>query len=297
MAETKQDPLAKYQFLRSTGRFTRMRTRGAIPPPFAVIQVVTELVMRQYQAEIEALKKEAVQAGAHFGVSLGVSDADAADLDLFLDAMRERVGRRVKGDVVDANTVSMVKKQLLDAQVEFFREFQDDADEETQARVVNAFTRGETFNGRLDVVREAYLRTAIERITEGKSQIRKTFIYLFGDWITGVSGDLKGLDSVMDEVSKEAGTFSRFFARDQFSRFNRALTLATYQEAGAKWVQWVTVSDQRVRKSHRQLQNKIFRIDDLPEEYLDYLCRCSLIPVYDLRGRTVTRGDGIAFAA
>ncbi len=102
---------------------------------------------------------------------------------------------------------------------------------------------------------------------------------------------------MVGKVREEAGTFSKFFSRDQFSRFNRALTIATYDGAGAKWVQWVTVGDQRVRKSHRRLQNKIFRIDDLPKEYLDYLCRCALLPVFDIKNRIVSKGDSVSMTA
>lgn len=296
--EDPKQPVEKYQFLRSAGRFTRMKKRGAIPPPIRVIQAVIAVTMKEFEAEIAEIAKAVSLASASSGVRIaGTMDAEAGDYDLIIDAMRERLGRRVKGDVVDPNTVSLIKKQFLDAQQDFFREFEEDADEETKARVVAAISRGDTFRNRLDTIERGYLKDAIEKISEGKSRLRNTFINIFGDWIRGMTPDLKGLDEVMEEVRGEAGRFSRFFARDQFSRFNRALTVSIYEEAGAKWVQWVTVGDGRVRPTHRALRNKIFRIDDLPEEYLGFLCRCSLLPVFDLRGRTVTRGNGVSMTA
>lgn len=290
-----KDPLEKYQFLRSSARFTRMRNRGAIPPPIRVIQAVIEVTMREFEAELAEIQKLVALTAAHHGVKVaGTMDAEPGDYDLIVDAMRERLGRRIRGDVVDANTVSMLKKQFLDAQTDFFREFEEDANEETKARVVAAISRGDTFRNRLDTIERGYLKDAIEKIVDGKSRLRKTFIYLFSDWIRGMTPDLKGLDQVMEEVRAEGGRFSRFFARDQFSRFNRALTISTYSEAGAKWVQWAAVMDGRTRLTHRKLNGKIFAIDDLPKEYLDWLCRCGLIPVFDLRGRKVSIGDGIS---
>jgi len=300
VAEIEGEKVEKYHFLKSSYRFTRMRTRGAIPPPFAVIQVVTALVNREYQAFLDDLRSEVILVGSQVGKSIaGTMDAEPyGDLtEVFLELMRERLGKRVKGDVVDEKTVAMIKKEMLNAQTEFFNEFERDADGETLSMVAASFSRDETFKDRLDTVREGYLNTAVERIGEGKSNLRKQFIEIFGGWIQGDRPDLEGFDDVMDKVKAEAGSFSRFFSRDQFSRLNRALTIATYEGSGAQWVQWVTVGDGRVRKTHRLLRNKIFRIDDLSKEYLDYLCRCGLIPVFDLKGRTVTKGDGISMMA
>jgi SPP1 gp7 family putative phage head morphogenesis protein len=204
--------------------------------------------------------------------------------------------KKAEADKVDPNTIAAMKRQLVDAQTEFFTEFESDADDETRNRVA-IISREETFANRLDGVRKGYLDNAIKRIGEGKSDLRKQFITIFGDWIEGRSEALTGFDDVMAKAREEAGTFSKFFARDQFSRFNRALTIAVYSESGAKWVQWATVGDQRVRKSHRALQNRIYAIDDLPEEYLSYLCRCALLPVFDLKGRKVWSGDGVSMNA
>lgn len=293
-------PLNQYQFLRSSARFARMRARGAIQPPFAVIQVVTELVEREYRDVVAQCVNAAVQASASVGKSLaGVQDA-GPDEDLtkhLINALKERLKKYLKAETLDQTMIGMLAKQLWNTQMEFFREMQEDADEETQARIVSSFSRDESFAGRLDGLREGYLKTAVERITEGKSNLRKQFIKIFGDWIEGRAPDLPDMDALIVKLGEEAGTFSRFFARDQFSRFNKALTVAMYEEAGAEYIQWLTVMDARVRPTHRALQGKIFRIDDLPKEYLDYLCRCSFIPVYNLKGRTVTRGDGISLAA
>jgi SPP1 gp7 family putative phage head morphogenesis protein len=44
-------------------------------------------------------------------------------------------------------------------------------------------------------------------------------------------------------------------------------------------VKWVTVGDVRVRKSHKELNGKIFDVNNLPQEVDDYNCRCGLVPV------------------
>ena len=151
---------------------------------------------------------------------------------------------------------------------------------------------------KVDLIRSGYLDSAIERIGDGKSELRKRFISRMGEWITsGAKSD--DLDQIMSDTADEAGKFSRFFARDQMSRFNRALTIATYQTAGAQWVKWISVGDSRVRPAHKALNGKIFKIDDLPAEYVtSFNCRCTWLPIFELPARAiVSRGDGIELAA
>jgi SPP1 gp7 family putative phage head morphogenesis protein len=274
-----------------------MRNRGAIPVPLAVIEAVGVIVNREFQAVLDECKNAVVMASAKVGKSLaGVSDDGDLELSKHLiRALKERL-KKAETDKVDPNTIAAMKRQLVDAQTEFFTEFESDADDETRNRVA-IISREETFANRLEGVRKGYLDNAVKRIDEGKSDLRKQFITIFGDWIEGRSEALTGFDDVMAKAREEAGTFSKFFARDQFSRFNRALTIATYDEAGAKWVQWAAVMDGRTRKTHRAINGRIYRIDDLPEEYLNYLCRCSVLPVFDLKGRKVWSGDGISMNA
>ena len=300
MAQKIVVPRRVYHFLQSpktAAGFEKMRTRGAAPPPFQSIQVAAEIVRRAYIETVDEIQKEVMMASAQTGARIaGVSDADELSQHL-IAALRERIKRALGESPVSQKMLGMLSRQFLDAQEQYFTELQEDADEETKARVLMALTKDDVFRDRLEMIRRGYLKSAVERISEGQSDIRKRFIAMFEQWIEGRRPDLDGFEAVMDKARKEAGTFSAFFARDQFSRFNRALTVATYDEAGAKWIKWVTVGDGRVRSTHRSLNGKIFAINDLPKEYLDYMCRCAMLPVYDLKGMRVTRGDGIALAA
>jgi SPP1 gp7 family putative phage head morphogenesis protein len=274
-----------------------MRNRGALPVPLSVIHDVGVIVNREFQAVIDECRNAVVMASAQVGKTLaGVSDDESQELIRHLiRALKERL-KKAERDKVDVNTISAIKKQLVDAQTEFFVEFESDADDETRNRVA-IISREETFANRLEGVRKGYLDNAIKRIGEGKSDLRKQFIQIFGDWIEGRGESLTGFEDVMSQAREEAGTFSKFFARDQFSRFNRALAISIYDEAGAKWVQWIAVNDGRTRRSHRAISGKVFAIDDLPEEYLQYNCRCAVIAVFELKGRRVASGDGISMNA
>jgi len=81
------------------------------------------------------------------------------------------------------------------------------------------------------------------------------------------------------ECYESSNHLSRFFARDQMQRFNKACTLATFQGAGVTRVKWVTSHDGRVRATHKALDSKIFPVGELPPEVDDYNCRCGLVPV------------------
>lgn len=300
MAQAKPDPLDKYQFLRSSARFQRMKNRGAIPPPLALIASVSELVRREFLSVIAECEQEATLAANQTGDLLGeTSDAEPEEktaLNL-IRALTARIRRAGLARKLDPKTIEQMRIQLTKAREAFFRDFREDADDETKARVMTALTKDDVFTDRLNTLREGYIKSAVERINEGKSDLRKRFISLFSDWIEGKSDDLKDFTDVMTKVKDAAGSFSKFFARDQFSRFGRALTVASYEAAGAQWVKWIAVNDSRTRKTHRALSGKIFNIDDLPEEYMDYQCRCSMLPVYVIGNKVITKGDGIRLAA
>ena len=78
-------------------------------------------------------------------------------------------------------------------------------------------------------------------------------------------------------------------ARDQIAKLNGQIQQAQQQDAGITSYRWNTSGDQRVRKSHRDLDGKIFHWDDPPENSdgrkchpgQDYNCRCVAIPVFD----------------
>jgi len=275
-----------------------MRRRGVVLPPFQVEQSAAKLVRVEFEAMIADFKKHLVLASIQTGE--GVQDAENALVVQTIARIKEQLAvlnaaGSLKED--DARMRLQLSRQLAEAQQHFFADLFEDASERMRTTLAFSLDKDDVFRERLDGIRRGYLDTAMERISDGRSTLRKKFIGVLEQWISGERQDLDGLDGLMDKISVEGLNFSKFFARDQFSRFNKSLMVASYDEAGAKWIKWVTVGDARVRRSHRALNGKIFAIDDLPIEYLDWLCRCGFLPVFDLGSRQVTRGDGVALAA
>lgn len=81
---------------------------------------------------------------------------------------------------------------------------------------------------------------------------------------------------------------ARLIARDQINKGNADLTKARHREVGVERYRWSTSRDERVRKSHRQLNGKEFSYANPPlvdgrrlSPGEDYQCRCVAIPIFD----------------
>lgn len=286
------------QSAKTSEGFEKMRRRGIVLPPFQVEQSAAKLVRGEIEELVANLRKHVIFASIETGE--GVKDAENELVVQAVTRIKEQLAElNASGELTeDENRIRLqLSRQLSEAQQHFFTDFFEDASERLKTRVLFALDKNDVFKNRLDGIRKGYLDTAVTRITEGKSMLRKRFIGILEQWIAGDRPDLDGLDDLMDKIRGEGLNFSKFFARDQFSRFNKALMVASYEEAGAKWIRWVTVGDARVRKAHKHLNGKIFAIDDLPKEYLDYNCRCGFLAVFELGTRQVTPGDGIRMAA
>lgn len=286
------------QSAKTSEGFDKMRRRGIVLPPFQVEQSAAKLVRGEIDALIANLRKHVIFASLETGE--GVKDSENELVNQAVIRIREQLAElNAAGDLSEDEERIRIQlsRQLAEAQQHFFTDFFEDASERLKTRVAFALDKDDVFKNRLAGIRKGYLDTAVTRITEGKSMLRKRFIGILEQWIAGERPDLEGLDGLMDKIHDEGLNFSKFFARDQFSRFNKALMVASYDEAGAKWIRWVTVGDARVRKSHKNLNGKIFAIDDLPKEYLAYNCRCGFLAVFELGTRQVTPGDGIRMAA
>lgn len=83
-----------------------------------------------------------------------------------------------------------------------------------------------------------------------------------------------------------------FWARDQAAKLNADITRAQQVDAGVYRYRWSTTGDGRVRKAHRELNNKVFSWDNPPvvdtetgrraHPGQDYNCRCVAIPVFEI---------------
>jgi SPP1 gp7 family putative phage head morphogenesis protein len=77
---------------------------------------------------------------------------------------------------------------------------------------------------------------------------------------------------------------AKFIAVDQTGSILGQMTAKRHQQMGVSKFRWSTVKDERVRKTHKELNNKVFSYSDPPEVGLpgtDYRCRCVAIPVFD----------------
>ena len=111
------------------------------------------------------------------------------------------------------------------------------------------------------------------------------------------AGYLRGADtkSIAREIQEAYGTgknHAQFIARDQMAKMNADITREQHTDAGVIEYVWRTADDQRVRDSHRSLNNKRYKYSDPPvvddrtgrraAPGEDYQCRCVALPVFDL---------------
>ena len=100
-------------------------------------------------------------------------------------------------------------------------------------------------------------------------------------------------DEIAQKISKAYGYdayWAKFLARDQMAKLNAEITQRAQQDAGITRYEWSTSDDSRVRKSHAELDGKIFSWDDPPvvdatgrrcHPGQDYQCRCVALPIFD----------------
>lgn len=258
--------------------FERMKRRGIVLPPFQVEQNTAKAIRLEFDKMLAKIESITISKSLQTGVA--VADAEPAPIapDALIQILRKEI-KQWQDARVDPWTkyfTTMLKKQLAEAQEHFFKDFFEDAPLKLVNRVSYALDKNDVFKGKLARLQKGYLNEAIERINGGKSELRKTFIDKMSKWISGEEDDLEGLKGVMEDIRKESLNFSKFFARDQLSRFNAALTVASYQEAGVTHVKWVTVNDKRVRKEHQHRNGQIYPINKIPDR--GYNCRCGLTP-------------------
>lgn len=82
---------------------------------------------------------------------------------------------------------------------------------------------------------------------------------------------------------------AELIARDQTAKLNGQIQRAQQQDAGITEYIWCTTGDERVRRSHKELNGKKFSWDDPPENSdgrkchpgEDYQCRCIGRPVFN----------------
>ncbi len=306
MAENKY-PFKKNGYIYSKGTkagFLRMQRLGIPRPLFSIEDQLAKLLRTKYKALTRKLLKDIkAQCTANNIVMDAAPEDDSLEslLELF-DQMKQELEEENKEQIARinlnavANTlehqwleetpeelpeyfVMNVDKVLKKEQVDYLKRLFIDADGKT-AQILTTFSidKQKFFDDNMDAVRKLYLDNSIERIRGEEMLIKRKLLQRIVDYSTGKTEKLQ-LTDLVKEGYTDSDHLARLFARDQMQRFNKACTLATFRGAGVTKVKWVTANDQRVRKSHKELNGKIFDIDNLPAEVDDYNCRCGLVPV------------------
>lgn len=209
---------------------------------------------------------------------------DKANLKVFLEnarinCEREWQEKHSQRDDEDDPMRATVFDILLESQRNFTKKLGAESDNLTQV-VVNSFSidKQQLYNENMENIRAMYLDNAIARIEGEEDLLKRKILEKISAYVTGQADtlDLKDLTKSMLESSAR---MARFFAYDQLARLNKATTISTFINAGVTKVKWVTSNDVRVRQSHKELNGKVFSIENLPPEIDDYNCRCALVPV------------------
>ena len=148
---------------------------------------------------------------------------------------------------------------LLDSQKYLTKKLWGETKSPIQNIIFNfSIDKQKLYNDNMAELRRLYLDNSLHRIAGERDLLKQMMLKKINDYVSGKENT---------------------FARDQLSRLNKATAIATYENAGVTKVKWVTSRDVRVRKTHKDLDGKIFDINELPKEVDDYNCRCALVPV------------------
>jgi SPP1 gp7 family putative phage head morphogenesis protein len=190
---------------------------------------------------------------------VGERGVDAARLRQRLNAQLVSETRRIISDLVD-NGKPALREKLVSL----------------------SLPAQEVFGERIRLIRELYLDDAVKRIQGEEDDLKASFLEKLTTWAE-TGGELDVAD-VVGRMQETAVHRARFFARDQFSKFNRSVMVASYEEAGAEYLEWLTSNDVRVRETHRERNHRIYTQAELlaDPEYHSYNCRCGFAPLWNL---------------
>lgn len=287
--------------------FLRMKRQGIPRPLFSIQDKLAAILRSRYRALTRKLLRDLRTQCRASNITLDAAPEDDTldSLLKFFDEMKKEMDKQQEENEktigrINLNTVAntlehqwleedqeeepayFVKKiddVLKTEQKDYLKRLLGDADGKT-AQILQSFAidKQQFFNENMDAVRKLYLDNSIQRIRYEEEDIKRRILQKIIDYATGNSDELN-LTDLVKEAYTSTDHLSRLFARDQMQRFNKACTLSTFRSAGVTKVKWVTVGDVRVRKSHKELNGKIFDVNNLPKETDDYNCRCGLVPV------------------
>lgn len=291
--------------------FLRMQRQGIPRPLFSIEDKLAKLLQSRYKALTRKLLKDLREQCKASNITLDAAPPEDEDDSLenllkFFKEMGEQFKKQQEENEkaigrINLNTVAntlehewldedqdeeepefFVKKidnVFKEEQADYLKRLLGDADGKT-AQILQSFAidKQQFFNENMEAVRRFYLQNSMERIKGEEMLIKRKILQKIIDYATNKTATLE-LTDLVKEGYTDSDHLARLFARDQMQRFNKACTLSTFRSAGVTKVKWVTCGDIRVRKSHKELNGKIFDVNNLPVEVDDYNCRCGLVPV------------------
>jgi hypothetical protein len=254
--------------------------------PFRLEDRLARQVLRWHVALFQGLKEAAEEMAKHFGFRFerktGFLVADA-DIEGIIRRLAELIGRRGP----DAQELRRaLNYQLIQAESGWLHRFAESGDPTLRGILASmTIPSAEVFKGKVDYMRELYLDEAVERVLGEQDELRAQFLLKVGEWIEGGAERLD-VEEVLEQMRKTSATKARFFARDQYSRMERSLSLATIQQAEAPYVEVLSANDGRVRPSHREWNHAIYTPEGLLADprWKDYNC---ILPGAKIQGKIV----------
>jgi hypothetical protein len=247
----------------------------------------------------EQLFEGLVMAAAEIGERYGYRYAGRGKLiqdrapDDFIRELAELVGKR--GPEVEALR-ARINAQFVAAERAWLAQFLERGDPRArQILLTFALDKDAVFADRILALRRLYLDNAVERVLGEQNELKASFLLKLIDWAEG-RVDVLDVSGIVDEIKESADKRAHFFARDQFSRFERSLTVASFEAAEAPYVEVFNSNDVRVRgvpqvppsESHRNWPEgwgrAIFTREGLINDprWQSYNCRCGFVPRWEL---------------
>jgi SPP1 gp7 family putative phage head morphogenesis protein len=257
--------------------FQKMRRHGIVMPPFRIEDNVTRLLTSHFDRLIDTLGKASKSMLAMEKIVSPKMTTDSVYSEIVAQ-LQTALLNAISSD--KKKLAKQIDRQLTLAQQHFFEDFLNDADDKVMLRVSFALDKDEVFKQKMAGLKEYYIDSSLERIKREEDFLKFAFLKELTDYQLGESANLDSLKPIIAAMKKTSVRESRFFARDQFARFNKAMTVASLKQSNATHVRWMTVQDGRVRPTHKALNGKVFPVDAIPEEQHDYNCRCSFYPIF-----------------
>jgi hypothetical protein len=274
--------------------FSRIKRQGFPAPRLNIYDQARKLVQDHYHINLEKILKLIRQNAKTYNVSIkkGEMVKDSVfDLIQQIKYLLFEGGKELYPSLKNKLRFLMNKSQS-----NFFKDFYQDADEGmAKFLIVKSLNKNDVFHDKLKEIRELFLDNAINRISGEQDNLKKSFLTKLTDWTEGKAETLD-LENLLQDMKSTAISSSKFFARDQFLKLNKASMIASYREAGVKRVQVVCVDDMAVRgrrigkgfpvlpdeHNHWKHNKEIYSINNIPLFIWDYNCRCFLKPLWEV---------------